>query len=45
VEGRLDPLPGKGSADLVTLARADGFAWIDQGGLEAGAKTRWLPVL
>lgn len=44
-EGRLDPLPGKGSADLVTLARADGFAWIDQGGLEAGAKTRWLPVL
>ncbi|MFN7959063.1 MAG: molybdopterin molybdotransferase MoeA [Holophagaceae bacterium] len=45
VEGRLEPLPGKGSADLATLAKADGFAWIDLGGLEAGAKTRWLPVL
>jgi molybdopterin molybdotransferase len=45
VEGRLEPLPGKGSADLVTLARADAFAWIDPGGLEAGTKTRWLPVL
>jgi len=45
LEGRLEPLPGKGSADLVTLAKADAFAWIDQGGLEAGAKTRWLPVL
>jgi len=45
LEGRLEPLPGKGSADLVTLAQADAFAWIDQGGLEAGAKTRWLPVL
>jgi len=45
VEGRLEPLPGKGSADLITLARADGFAWIEQGGLEAGAKTRWLSVL
>jgi molybdopterin molybdotransferase len=45
VEGRLEPLPGKGSADLVTLAKADAFAWIDQGGLDAGAKTRWLPLL
>jgi len=45
VDGHLAPLPGKGSADLVTLAQADAFAWIDQGGLEAGAKTRWLPVL
>jgi molybdopterin molybdotransferase len=45
VEGRLEPLPGKGSADLVTLARADACAWIDQGGLDAGAKTRWLPIL
>ena len=45
VEGRLEPLPAKGSADLVTLAKADAFAWIEPGGLEAGAKTRWLPVL
>ena len=45
VEGRLEPLPGKGSADLITLAKADAFAWIDQGGLEAGAKTRWLSIL
>lgn len=45
VDGRLEPLPGKGSADLVTLGQADAFAWIDQGGLEAGAKTRWLPVV
>jgi len=43
--GRLDPLPGKGSADLVTLAKADAFAWIDQGGLEAGTKARWLPIV
>jgi molybdopterin molybdotransferase len=45
VDGRLEPLPGKGSADLVTLAKADACAWIDQGGLEAGVKTRWLPVI
>jgi molybdopterin molybdotransferase len=45
VEGRLEPLPGKGSADLVTLAKADAFAWIEPGGLEAEAKVRWLPVL
>lgn len=45
LDGRLEPLPGKGSADLVTLAQADGLAWIEPGGLEAGVKTRWLPVL
>ncbi len=45
VEDRLEPLSGKGSADLVTLAKADAFAWIEPGGLEAGAKTRWLPIL
>jgi molybdopterin molybdotransferase len=45
VEGRLQPLPGKGSADLVTLAKADALAWIEPGGLEAGTKTRWLAVL
>ena len=45
VEGHLRPLPGKGSADLVSLAQADALAWIEPGGMEAGAKTRWLPVL
>jgi molybdopterin molybdotransferase len=45
VEGQLEPLPGKGPADLVTLAKADAFAWIEPGGLESGSKTRWLPVL
>jgi molybdopterin molybdotransferase len=45
VEGRLEPLPGKGSADLVTLAKADAFAWVDPGGLEAGAKVRYLTIL
>jgi len=45
VEGRLDPLPGKGSADLVTLAKADAFAWIEAPGEEPGAKVRWLPVI
>ena len=45
IDGRLEPLPSKGSADLITLAQADACAWIDQGGLEAGAKTRWLPLL
>lgn len=44
-EGRLEPLPGRGSADLITLARADAFAWIEPGGLEAGAKVRYLTVL
>jgi molybdopterin molybdotransferase len=45
VEGRLEPLPGKGSADLVTLARADACAWIDGPGQMAGAKVRYLPVV
>ena len=45
VDGQLHPLPGKGSADLVTLAQADACAWIEPGGMEAGVKTRWLPVV
>jgi molybdopterin molybdotransferase len=45
VEGRLEPLAGKGSADLISLAQADAFAWIPSGGLRAGDATRWLPVL
>lgn len=44
-DGALHPLPSKGSGDLVTLAQADACAWIEPGGLEAGAETRWLPVL
>lgn len=44
-DGALHPLPSKGSGDLVTLAQADACAWIEPGGLEAGARTRWLPVL
>jgi len=45
VEGRLEPLPGKGSADLITLARADAFAWIDSPGQETGTKVRYLTVV
>lgn len=45
VDGLLHPLPSKGSGDLVTLARAEACAWVEPGGLEAGAPTRWLPVL
>ena len=45
VEGRLEPLSSKGSADLVTQAQADAFAWIEPGGLEAGVEVRYLPVL
>jgi len=45
VEDRLEPLPGKGSADLVTLARADAFAWIDSPGQDLGTKVRYLPVV
>ncbi|MDR3684789.1 MAG: molybdopterin molybdotransferase MoeA [Geothrix sp.] len=45
MEDRLEPLPGRGSADLVTLARADAFAWIDPPGQEAGGMVRYLPVL
>jgi molybdopterin molybdotransferase len=43
--GELHTLSGKGSADLITLARADVCAWVEPGGMEAGAKTRYLPVL
>jgi molybdopterin molybdotransferase len=45
LEGRLEPLPGKGPADLVTLAKADAFAWIEAPGQEAGGKVRYLPVV
>ena len=45
VEGRLEPLPGKGSADLVTLARADACAWIEPPGQEAGTKVRYLTIV
>jgi molybdopterin molybdotransferase len=45
VDGRLDPLPGKGSADLITLAQADAFAWIDSPGRETGDKVRYTPIL
>ncbi len=33
---RLNPLPSRGSADLVRLAQADACAWIPEGGAEAG---------
>ncbi len=45
VEGRLEPLPGKGSADLITLAKADACAWIDVLGQVAGTKVRYLPIV
>ncbi len=45
VEDRLQPLPGQGSADLITLAQADAFAWIEPGGQEAGVKVRYLMVV
>ena len=45
LEGRLEPLPGKGSADLVTLAQADSCAWIEPGGAQAGTKVRYLPIV
>jgi molybdopterin molybdotransferase len=45
IEGRLDPLPGKGSADLVTLAKADACAWIEPGGAAEGTKVRYLPII
>lgn len=44
-DGQLHPLPGKGSADLVTLARADAFAWIEAPGQEPGAEVRYLTVV
>ncbi len=40
-EGRLEPLPSKGSADLVRLAQAHACAWIPPGGMKAG-RTRYL---
>jgi molybdopterin molybdotransferase len=45
LEGRLEPLPGKGSADLITLAKADAFAWIEAPGQEPEAKVRYLTVV
>jgi molybdopterin molybdotransferase len=45
VDGQLEPLPGKGSADLVTLAQADAFAWIEAPGEESGVKVRYLTVV
>ena len=45
LDGRLEPLPGKGSADLVTLAQADAFAWIEAPGREPGAEVRYLTVV
>ena len=44
-DGLLHPLSGKGSADLVTLAQADAFAWIEAPGEEPGTKVRYLTVL
>jgi molybdopterin molybdotransferase len=40
----LDPLPSRGSADLVRLAQADVCAWIPEGGMAAG-DTRFLELL
>ncbi len=45
VDGQLHPLPGKGSADLVTLAQADGCAWVEAPGQVAGDKVRYLPIV
>ncbi|WP_286354816.1 molybdopterin molybdotransferase MoeA [Geothrix oryzae] len=42
---QLHPLAGKGSADLVTLAQADAFAWVDPGGREPGAEVRYLTIV
>jgi molybdopterin molybdotransferase len=44
-QGRLEPLPSKGSADLVTLAKADALAWIDTPGQETGTKVRYLTIV
>jgi molybdopterin molybdotransferase len=40
----LHPLQSRGSADLVRLAQADAFAWIPEGGMEAGP-TRYVDVV
>ncbi len=42
--GSLYPLPSRGSADLVRLAHADGFAWIPEGG-HRGGECRWVDVV
>lgn len=44
-DGQLHPLPGKGSADLVTLARADAFAWVEAPGQKTGDQVRYLTVV
>ena len=44
-DGQLHPLPGKGSADLVTLAQADAFAWVEAPGQQAGDQVRYLTVM
>lgn len=40
----LEPLPSRGSADLVRLAQADACAWIPEGGMEAG-ETKFLDLV
>jgi molybdopterin molybdotransferase len=40
----LEPLPSRGSADLVRLAQADACAWVPEGGMDAGP-TRYLELL
>ncbi len=45
MDGRLHPLPGQGSADLITLAQADACAWIEAPGQQAGDKVRYLPIM
>jgi molybdopterin molybdotransferase len=45
IDGQLHPLPGKGSADLVTLGQAETCAWIEAPGQAAGDKVRYLTVV
>lgn len=45
VDGHLQPLPGQGSADLVTLGQAEAFAWIEAPGQAAEVKVRYLPMV
>ena len=40
----LEPLPSRGSADLVRLAQAQACAWVPEGGMGAG-ETRFLDLL
>ena len=44
-DGQLHPLPGQGSADLVTLARADAFAWIEWLARSRGLRSAILMVV